>query len=56
MKHENIEGAGLTYAPCRYGMSRILFRGPKRRLDTPYVAFVGGWKPLASSLIDRFQL
>lgn len=42
MKHENIEGAGLTYAPCRYGMSRILFRGPKRRLDTPYVAFVGG--------------
>ena len=52
MKHENIEGAGLTYAPCRYGMSRILFRGPKRRLDTPYVAFVGGTETFGK-FIDR---
>ncbi len=42
MKHETIDGGGLTYAPCRYGMSRIFFRGPRRRLDQPYIAFIGG--------------
>lgn len=42
MKHETIDGGGLSYAPCRYGMSRIFFRGPRRRLDSPYIAFVGG--------------
>jgi len=52
MKHENIEGAGLTYAPCRYGMSRILFRGPRRRLDKPYIAFVGGTETFGK-FIDR---
>ncbi len=39
----DVLGAGaLNYAPCTYGNSRILFRGPQRRLDAPYVAFVGG--------------
>jgi hypothetical protein len=39
----DVLGAGaLNYAPCRYGASRILFRGPQRRLDAPYVAFIGG--------------
>jgi len=42
MKHETIDGGGLSYSPCRYGMSRIFFRGPRRRLDQPYVAFIGG--------------
>lgn len=31
---------------CRYGASRLLVRGPKRALDQPYVAFLGGRKPL----------
>ncbi len=36
-------GAGaLDYSPCRYGTSKLLFRGPQRRLDAPYVAFLGG--------------
>lgn len=39
----DVLGAGaLNYAPCRYGNSRVLFRGPQRRLDAPYVAFIGG--------------
>ncbi|MBW4707309.1 hypothetical protein KX928_05865 [Roseobacter sp. YSTF-M11] len=39
----DVLGAGaLDYAPCRYGNSRLLFRGPERRLDAPYVAFLGG--------------
>ena len=32
----------LDYLPCRYGHSRLLFRGPRRNLDAPYVAFIGG--------------
>lgn len=32
----------LEYFPCRYGQSRVLFRGPRRLLDGDYVAFLGG--------------
>lgn len=32
----------VDYLPCRYGMSRTLFRGPARDLARPYVAFLGG--------------
>ena len=42
MRHEKLEAAGLDYAVCRYGGSRLLFRGPKRPTDKPYFAFVGG--------------
>lgn len=52
MKHDIIEGGGLSYAPCRYGMSRIFFRGPKRDLDEPYLAFLGGTETFGK-FIDR---
>jgi hypothetical protein len=42
MKHDTLSEAGLIYAPCRYGNSRLFFRGPRRPLDGRYVAFVGG--------------
>lgn len=32
----------LDYFPCRYGMSRVLFRGPRRDLAKPFVAVLGG--------------
>ncbi len=32
----------LEYHPCRYGSSKILFRGPPRRLRGDYVAYLGG--------------
>ncbi|MDZ4134850.1 MAG: DUF6473 family protein, partial [Paracoccaceae bacterium] len=36
-------GAGaLDYLPCRYGNSKLLFRGPQRALDDPYCAVLGG--------------
>ncbi|GFE50967.1 hypothetical protein So717_27200 [Roseobacter cerasinus] len=39
----DVLGAGaLDYMPCRYDGSKLLFRGPERRLDAPYVAFLGG--------------
>ena len=42
MRQETIEREVLSYSPCRYGSSRMLFRGPRKRLDQPYMAFVGG--------------
>lgn len=42
MKHDGFEGDGIAYSPCRYGLSRIQFRGPRRSLDDPYYAFIGG--------------
>lgn len=41
----SIEGTGaqaLDYLTCRYGESRLLFRGPRRKLEKPYLAFLGG--------------
>lgn len=36
-------GAGaLDYFPCRYGKSKVLFRGPKRSLKGPFCAMIGG--------------
>ena len=34
--------SALDYFPCSYGTSRLIFRGPKRSLDPPYVAVLGG--------------
>lgn len=33
---------GLEYYPCRYGKSRLGFRGPRRMLKGPYLACLGG--------------
>lgn len=32
----------IDYMPCHYGDSKLQFRGPRRRLDRPYVAVLGG--------------
>jgi hypothetical protein len=42
MRHETLESAGISYAPCRYGNSRLFFRGPKKSLEGKYITFIGG--------------
>ncbi|MEI4260913.1 DUF6473 family protein [Roseovarius sp. D0-M9] len=42
MAYEKLGAAPLDYMPCRYGASKLLFRGPRRDLGGPYVAFLGG--------------
>ena len=42
MKQEVIETGELSYSPCRYGNSKVLFRGPRKALNEPYLAFIGG--------------
>lgn len=42
MTYSSLAEGGLDYFPCRYGTSKLLFRGPRRRLDGRYLAAVGG--------------
>ena len=41
MTYDVLGPGPLDYLPCRYGASKLLFRGPKRDLSAPYLAFVG---------------
>jgi hypothetical protein len=42
MAYEHPGGGSLDYLPCRYGTSKLLFRGPRRRLEGAYCALLGG--------------
>lgn len=42
MAFHQVAAPAVDYLPCRYGRSRLLFRGPRRDLTAPYVAFLGG--------------
>ncbi len=41
MTYDVLGPGPLDYLPCRYGASKLLFRGPRRDLTKPYLAFVG---------------
>lgn len=41
MPNEPHVDAGVSYVPCRYGESRLLFRGPKKPLDGRHISFLG---------------
>jgi hypothetical protein len=56
MKQETIETGDLSYAPCRYGASRMLFRGPRKRLDLPYLSFVGGTETYGKFIEKPFPM
>lgn len=40
--YEHLGLGALDYAHCRYGKSRQMFRGPKRRIRDPYCVMLGG--------------
>lgn len=40
--YEHLGDGALDYLPCRYGRSKLLFRGPKRKLDGAFCAMLGG--------------
>ncbi|SDF71612.1 hypothetical protein SAMN04488117_106243 [Celeribacter baekdonensis] len=42
MAYQNRGEGSLNYYPCRYGKSKLLFRGPPKDLEEAYVAFLGG--------------
>lgn len=42
MTYETPGAPALDYQPCRYGQSKLLFRGPRQELEGAYFAIVGG--------------
>ena len=42
MSVDVLGGNALDYYPCRYAPSKLVFRGPRKDLSQPYVAFLGG--------------
>jgi hypothetical protein len=42
MTYDTMGRGGLDYLSCRYGRSRLQFRGPRRRLEGDYALFLGG--------------
>lgn len=54
MAYERLGEIPLDYMPCRYGASKLLFRGPKRRPDGPYAAFLGGTETYGKFIVRPF--
>jgi len=42
MTYENLGLGALDYFPCRYGKSKLLFRGPRKKMAGDYVTILGG--------------
>lgn len=54
MTFEGLGQPALDYLPCRYGDSKLLFRGPRRDLNKPYFAFLGGTETYGKFITDPF--
>lgn len=54
MTYDVLGPGALDYLPCRYGTSRLLFRGPRRALQAPYIAFVGSTETYGKFIADPF--
>ncbi|SHJ81377.1 hypothetical protein SAMN05444000_113110 [Shimia gijangensis] len=54
MSYEKMGTEALDYMPCRYGDSRLLFRGPMRNLDQKYAIFLGGTETYGKFIAKPF--
>ena len=54
MLHDPINAEGLDYAPCRYGTSRLRFRGPWTAPSPDALAFIGGLETFGRFTPDPF--
>lgn len=54
MAFERPEASTLDYEMCRYGQSKLLFRGPKKSLKGDYMAFVGGSETYGKYVADPY--
>ena len=54
MTFDALAPSGLDYVPCRYGNSKLLFRGPQRDLSKPYMAFLGGTETYGKFIAKPF--
>lgn len=54
MTYDVLGRGPLDYLPCRYGTSKLMFRGPKRDLTDPYIAFVGTTETYGKFILHPF--
>lgn len=54
MAYESPGAGALDYFPCRYGQSKLLFRGPRRRLEGRFCAFLGGSETYGKFVPDPY--
>lgn len=48
------DAGALDYAPCRYGSSRAIFRGPARDTDGSYVVMLGGTQTFGKYVVTPY--
>lgn len=56
MTYDILGPGALDYLPCQYGTSKLTFRGPRRALEAPYVAFLGGTATFGKFIEQPFPL
>ncbi|PKP73031.1 MAG: hypothetical protein CVT84_15650 [Alphaproteobacteria bacterium HGW-Alphaproteobacteria-6] len=54
MAYEYPGECALDYFPCRYGQSKLLFRGPRRKLEGRYGAVLGGSETYGKFVAEPF--
>ncbi len=55
MAFERLGDSPLDYLPCRYPGSKLRFRGPPRKLDGDYAAFLGGTETYGKFIAQPFS-
>lgn len=56
MTYDALGAGALDYLPCRYGTSKLLFRGPRQSLNKPYLAFLGGTETYGKFIANPFPV
>jgi hypothetical protein len=56
MSYDILGPEALDYVPCTYGTSKLVFRGPARVLEAPYVAFLGGTQTFGKFIEQPYPL
>ncbi len=54
MAYDPLVEGGLDYEPCRYGASKVLFRGPVKEPDGRSVAVIGGTETYGKFVADPY--
>lgn len=54
MTYADASGGALDYMPWRYGASKLLFRGPARRLEGRYALFLGGTETYGKFIAEPY--
>ena len=56
MTYENLGQGALDYFPCRYGKSKLLFRGPRKKMAGEFVTMIGGTETYGKFIEKPFSV